>query len=531
MGHARDRHGWCVRRRNRLIALLAAAVLCVPLAACTGGGARSTTSPSSGRPGGTSAAPTADWVRVENAKPGTAAWRLTAATTADAQQLTGYASAVSVAPGGSFGVYAESRLGPVTLTAYRLGWYHGAGARRIWRSALLAPANQPACTTDSLHMVRCDWHRTATVRAAGWPAGSYLLELTARGKGHYIPITVRSTLFSHRLVLVDETTTYQAYNQWGGYSLYKGPDGSFGDRAYAVSYDRPYDGNGAVKLLAFEIGPVEQAEKLGLPLAYTTSWDVDQHPAALHGASGVVSLGHDEYWTTRMRQAFTAARDSGSNIAFLGANALYWRVRFADHGRVMIGYKSAALDPLKDSPSTTAPWRQDPYPDPENSLTGQLYECFPATGPFVVIDPSFYLFRGTGVRVGSSFPGLAGDETDRAYPIAGTPKNLQVVAHSPVQCGPQLRTFADLTYYTAPSGAGVLDTGSMLWTIAVRGTSALHGTTHASVAFARTVTDNLLRAMAAGPMGRAHPAMPNLAALHPSASTANGTGGLVTPPG
>jgi hypothetical protein len=434
---------------------------------------------------------------------------------------------VSVSPGGSFGVYADSHLGPVTLTAYRLGWYHGTGARQVWRSRPLTPSKQPACTTNSLRMVSCKWRRTATVRTAGWLPGSYLLVLTAGGKGHYIPITVRSADFAHRLVLVSETTTYQAYNQWGGYSLYKGPDDSFGDRAYEVSYDRPYDGNGAVKLLAFEIGPIQQAEKLGLPLAYTTSWDIDQHPGALQGASGVMSLGHDEYWTTGMRQAFTEARDSASNIAFLGANAVYWRVRFADAGRVMVGYKSAALDPLKNSRSTTAQWRQDPHPDAENSLTGQLYECFPGNGPFVVTDPSFFLFRGTGVRAGSSFPGLAGDEIDRAYPITGTPKTLEVVAHSPQQCGPQLRTFSDMTYYTVSSGAGVVDTGSMLWTIAVRGTSLRHGTTTASVLFARTVTDNLLRAMAGRPMGRHHPAVPDLAALHASASTASGTGGAV----
>lgn len=84
-----------------------------------------------------------------------------------------------------------------------------------------------------------------------------------------------------------------------------------------------------------------------------------------------------------------------------------------------------------------------------------------------------------------------------------------------------------MTYYTVRSGAGVVDTGSMLWTIAVRGTSARHGTTPASVTFARAVTDNLLRAMVAGPMGRTHPAVANLATVHASASTATGTGGPV----
>ena len=100
-----------------------------------------------------------------------------------------------------------------------------------------------SCRADPAHLGHCSgyrlrfpkphgrsWRRTTTVRATGWLPGSYLVELTAGGKGHYIPLTVRSPGFAYRLVLVSETTTYQAYNQWGGYSLYQGPGGSFGDR-------------------------------------------------------------------------------------------------------------------------------------------------------------------------------------------------------------------------------------------------------------------------------------------------------------
>ena len=72
------------------------------------------------------------------------------------------------------------------------------------------------------------------------------------------------------------------------------------------------------------------AESLGLDLAYTTSVDVHEDPASILGASGVVSLGHDEYWTVPTRRAVEGARDSGSNLAFLGANACYWRVRLED---------------------------------------------------------------------------------------------------------------------------------------------------------------------------------------------------------
>ncbi len=116
---------------------------------------------------------------------------------------------------------------------------------------------------------------------------------------------------------------------------------------------------------------------------------------------------------------------------------------------------------------------------------------------------------------------------DRAYPIAGTPADLQVVAHSPVTCGPGRRTFSDATYYTVPSGAGVFDTGSMEWVAALRGPDSKHSLQAPAVAFARTVTLNLLRAMAAGPLGSHHPARGDLATVGASTATSTGTGGRV----
>ena len=172
---------------------------------------------------------------------------------------------------------------------------------------------------------------------AGWPEGNYLMHLSAGGRGRYVPMTVRSETTAGRLVLVGAVASHQAYNQWGGYSLYKGKDGSLATRAHAVSFDRPYDGDGAPKFNSHEAGPVRLAESLGLDLAYVTSWDLHSEPGLLTGARGVVSLGHDEYWTVPMRRAVETARDAGTNVAFLGANTCYWRVRFDKGGRLLTG--------------------------------------------------------------------------------------------------------------------------------------------------------------------------------------------------
>ncbi|MEW1954916.1 N,N-dimethylformamidase beta subunit family domain-containing protein [Terrabacter sp. NPDC080008] len=527
-------------RPTRRSVLAGASVLV--LGACTSGGttagsgesgspsAKGSASATKGSPSSSAATGGPGWVRAENARPGTTDWRIDAAHLAAETDLAGYCDTVSVLPGDSFGLHLSSALGPVTVRAFRLGHYGGKGAREVWSARSVKATRQPAPTTDALHTVRCAWPQTLRVPTDGWPEGSYLLRLDAGGKARYVPVVVRSRTTAGRLVLVSAVACHQAYNQWGGYSLYKGPDKSFGTRAHAVSFDRPFDKNGAPLVIAYEQGPIAVAEGLDstdLDLAYVTSLDLHREPGLLAGARGVVSPGHDEYWTVPMRRHVEAARHAGTNLAFLGANACYWRARFSGDGRVLTCFKDAGLDPVHSSPETTAQWRQAPHPDPENSLTGMLYEAFPAEADLVVHDPGFFLLAGTGARQGDRYAGLVGTEIDRAYPVAGTPANLQVVAHSAV---PQYRkpdTHSDLTYYSTPSGAGVLAVGTLAWTAGLRGAHTRPAIDERAATFARTVTANLFTAMAQGPMGRSHPARSNLAGIGASASTSTGTGGPV----
>jgi hypothetical protein len=471
-------------------------------------------------------------IRAENAKPGTTAWQLPNSRLAGETELAGYADRVSARSGESFRLFVSSSDGNFTVRAFRIGWYGGKGGRLLWSSPTIPGRPQAAPTLAPGRMVTTKWQPSLTVPTTGWPAGTYLLLLTAaNGKHKYVPITIRSESTKDAVVIVNAVATYQAYNAWGGYSLYNGPGNSFATRSSRVSFDRPYDGDGAHLVFKSEHALITLAERAGVPLAYLTSRDLDADPRALAGARGVISPGHDEYWSTGMRAAMTKARDTGTNLAFVGANAVYWRVRFEPGllgaGRVMAGYKSAVTDPVKNRPDTTVKWRSAPFSNPENSLTGLLYECFPAAGSFVVQRPDFFLFAGTGAKQGSSYPGLVGTEIDRAYPIAGTPANLEVVAHSPATCGPGRHTFSDATYYTTRSGAGVFATGSMDWLRALRGLDAKHGINATTVAFAKKVTTNLVTAMAEGPLGRHHPASANLASVGDSSSTSTGTGGPV----
>lgn len=511
----------------RLAATAATAAVLALLASCTATpGAPTASAPASTASAG---APTPTPTVAENARPGTTEWRLPDAEVAGERDLGGYTDRVSALAGEPVGLYLTSSLGPVTVQAYRIGDYGGTGGRLVWTSDALPATHQPDPVTEADHHATTHWTKTTDLPTADWPDGAYLLKLSAGGKGKYVPFVVRTPSASGRVVLVSAVTTFQAYNQWGGWSLY----GGIGDvRAGRVSFDRPQTGNGAPWFMADELPVIQLAESLGIPLAYTTNVDLDRDTDALAGATGVVSQGHDEYWTLAMRERVTKARDAGTDVAFLGANALYWRVRLTDgtlgDRRTLVGYKDANLDPRKDAADTTVKWRSSPQPNPENSLVGMLYECFPAYGPFVVQTPDSFLFAGTGVSKGTAIPGVMGTEVDRVYPLASNPSTLQVVGHSPVQCGGSKKaTYADTTYYTTDAGSFVFAAGSQDWVHTLWGIQPKKRVDQTSIDFVTKVTSNLLREMAK-PLGEKPPAAtPNVAELNPVASTSTGTGGKV----
>ena len=471
-------------------------------------------------------------VAAENAKPGSTAWTIAPSAAGPLEAIQGYADRISVTSGENFRLFISTTSPQFTATAYRMGYYGGAGAREVWQSPHIRGTLQTAQTFDpSTRTVECDWRPSLTVPTNGWPEGDYLIKLVALdGNGQrYVPITVRSTWTVGRVVLVAGVTTWQAYNGWGGYSLYGGPKGH-SQRSYAVSFDRPYldygPQNGAGLYLPFDQGLVMFAEQHGLPVAYETDLELETRPG-LFGGSGtsqgpaaIVSDAHDEYYSPQMRDTLTAARDSGVNLAFLGANAIYRHIRWASTqlgaDRLVICYKAALPDPMYGIAKTltTQNWRDDPFPRPENALTGAYYQCNPADAAYVVYDPGNWIFAGTGAVKGSAFPGLVWPEYDRVVDIPTTPHPIEVLSHSPLTCGHQ-SSYQESAYYTVRSGAGVFDAGTMQWVCALEAQLCTQVAVPAgSEAFVRQVTLNLLRTFAQGPAGRVHPAIDNTAADH-----------------
>ncbi len=508
-----------VRRRRFLGAAAAAGAGAVGLGALTGCDASSGSTPAGpgdqagpGGAAGTASAAPLTVQQLEQARPGNADWRL--GRTGPQQAVEGYTDQVSVERGERFALHASTTAPGLTVSAYRVGWYGGAQARLVWRSGRIAGRLQPTASPDgSTRTVSTAWEPTLSIDTADWPEGAYLLRLDAENGCHrYVPMVVRSTSAAGCTLVMHGAATWQAYNVWGGHSLYQGESGSYASRSLAVSFDRPYDGTGAEKFLVYERALVVLAERLGIPLAYTTGIDVHRQPEVLRGASALLSLGHDEYWTPQQRAAVTAVRDAGTNIAFLGANTCFRRIRIEDGARTVVCYKTDYRDdPLygRDDAAVTTDFRAEPSPDPESSLTGVLYEGYPTDAPYLVHAADHWLYAGTGVKAGEAFPHLVGVEYDRVTPGEPTPRPIEILAHSPLVCEGR-PSHSDSAYYTVPSGAGVFASGTMRWVEGLMAGTHDDGGDHRmdarTAAFVTRTTENLLTAFAQGPAARHRPA-------------------------
>ena len=363
-------------------------------------------------------------------------------------------------PGEEITLYASTTARSFTVSAFRMGWYHGDQARLVWQSATVPGRRQsPASLTsrdqhgaDRLGAVADHSHGRLAGRAptcCGW---------TPRpGAQRFVPVTVRSASTAGKMVIKNSTATWQAYNTWGGYDLYNGPGGvsDYNNRSLAVSLDRPYDLNGASVFLCPRAQRSSSSPSAWACRSPTSpAWTSPTDPHLLDGASALFSLGHDEYWSPPERANVTAARDAGVNLAFLGANCCFRRTRLASTKlggqRLVICYKTSyPQDPMygKDNALVTSDCREPPDPDPESSLTGTLYESNPTDADYVVASPDAWMFAGTGVQKGTSFPGLVGIEYDRVNPDSPVERPIEVLSHSPLTCR-GMNSYSDSAYYT-----------------------------------------------------------------------------------
>ncbi|HEX2055734.1 MAG TPA: N,N-dimethylformamidase beta subunit family domain-containing protein, partial [Nitrospiraceae bacterium] len=294
-------------------------------------------------------------VQRENSRPGMWDWRLS--KPAMNREIEGYASRTSINRGEPISLFVHTIEPSYRIEVYRMGWYGGAGARLVAGPIVREGTLQPMPVMDPrTGLVECAWRDPYVLRTGGgtdheeWVSGVYLAKLTgtASGAQAYIIFVVRDDGRRSALLFQSSVTTYQAYNNWGGKSLYD--FNSMGGRAFAVSFNRPYArssnpaaayGNGAGDFITnnavpptdasspagWEYNMVRWLEREGYDVTYSTNIDTHADSRLLEGHRAWLSVGHDEYWTWQMRTHVEAARGRGVNLAFFSGNVCYWQIR------------------------------------------------------------------------------------------------------------------------------------------------------------------------------------------------------------
>jgi hypothetical protein len=443
-------------------------------------------------------------IYLENLNPGTTNWKL---VNRGSGEIAGYASATSINKGESLDIKVSlGQAGQFTIDVYRLGYYGGTGGRLMVSSGPMNGTTQPACTLDpDTRMVECNWSTSYVVQVGNdWTSGLYVGKLTdlATNKIAHVWFVVRNDNSTADILFQSAVSTVMGYSTTGNYSLY-----SFnslnGQRAFKVSYDRPYSQATSQESYEFdtplrwEYNMVRWLESQGYDVTYTDNMEVHTNGQKLLNHKVFLSVGHDEYWSKEMYDAVETARDAGVNIGFFSANTCYWRVRFENStlaagqvkpNRVMACYKQDwALDPVvqqQGASAATNKFRSFQNQRPENGLLGIMYgsdtpHLFGGYN-YIVTNSSDPYYANTGLQNGDQLALLVGYEWDFVVNNGSTPAGLVILSESTVVPANLLPTFdeppgevtlppdqdftkANSTRYTAASGAKVFACGTNQW--------------------------------------------------------------------
>src|SRR3989475_25538 len=324
---------------------------------------------------------------LENQQPGSNDWFWSKVGDDATGQIKGYASATSVLQNQSITLYVTVNPAQTyTIDFYRMGWYAGLGGRLRLHVGPLDGVPQPPCNSDpTTGLLECNWAPNYTLTIpSDWTSGVYAAKLTnAQGYQNYVTFVVRDGRPAPFLYQWSVATD-QAYNNYPndgrtgkslyGFNSYGANTVSGNTSAVKVSFDRPMADQGFGAFIRWEINLVRWLERSGYDVTYSSDIDTHVNGGELKNHKAFLSVGHDEYWSKEMFDAAEAARDTGVNLAFFGANQVYTQVRFEPSAagvanRVMVCYRDPTLDPVY-GPTTTTDWRSPPLNRPEQTLMG-----------------------------------------------------------------------------------------------------------------------------------------------------------------
>jgi hypothetical protein len=433
---------------------------------------------------------------------------------AGSPNIQGFATDISVNAGQPvfFKISTDAILYRIDI--YRLGYYQGDGARLVASILPLGslPQPQPPCLTDSsTGLTDCgNWTISASWAVpSDATSGIYFARLMRLDTGEASPIifVVRNDSSNSDILVQTSDTTWHAYNDYGGNSLYVGnPMG----HAYKVSYNRPFNvPNMYTWFFSAEYPMVRWLEANGYDVSYFTGVDTDRNGNLIAQHQVFMSVGHDEYWSGGQRGNVEVARAAGVNLTFFSGNEIFWKTRWASSidgtntpYRTLVCYKESEqnhpFDPA-DPPTWTGMWRDrrfSPPADggkPENALSGTISRVNAFRRDAITVpqaDGRMRFWRNTSIaalgpgQMATLPVGVLGYEWDvdddngfrpaGLFPLSTTTLPVSTYLLDNYAMGNAIATH-HLTLYRASSRALVFGAGTMYWAWGLDGIHAIPG--------------------------------------------------------
>jgi len=391
-------------------------------------------------------------IEAENAKPGTTDWlldkpRIDPESRYRCPWIEGFGSHASIRAGETLQVFVStSPAADFTLDIYRLGYYGGKGGRLMRRVGPLQSQTQKDPPIGRRRVRVCRWPVAAELTVPeDWLSGVYVGKLTSAAEGwqSYVIFIVRDDRPADLLFQCSDFT-WQAYNRWPSqFSLYDdGENQWYWGGESRVSFHRPYGkycqildqplSTGSGEFFLWEFPFVHWLEQRGYDVSYMSNLDTHADANGLQRGRGLLSVGHDEYWTIDMFRNVQQAIAAGTSVGFFSGNAVCGRVEddASDRSFRRVGVfgppgGTREFVHVQDLP------RRRPY---ANELVG-AHSTGPVTGgaDWVCTNPDHWVYKGTGMKQGDTIPGIIGWEW-HGDPAAID--GLEVVASGPTQNAP-----------------------------------------------------------------------------------------------
>jgi hypothetical protein len=403
-------------------------------------------------------------------------------------QADGYMSSFSVAQGEKLLFYISTSNQKFDLIIFKLGLIK----KEVLTLPALSGGIQPI--TDSSFINGCNWKASAEITIPlTWASGVYEADFPSADTMKKLIFIVREKdLGKHsKIVICLTANTWQAYNNWGGRSLYD--FNSYSQTASVkISFNRPLADSNTNNYFRWADKLVIWLELKHIDAEFCVNTDLDRDPRFLSHYKVYVPVGHDEYWSKPERNAVETFVNFGGRIICLSGNTCWWQVRFEDSLQTMVCYRDTSIDPMYPMHDSivTMNWSRSPINDPPNSLFGVSFEhggfindkgIFPQIlgyGGYTIFNALHWIYEGTGAKDGDVIgaqDAIAGYEADGAlydwhggFPyVTGedkTPKNFSILGISPAASSANLLTgHATMGCYTTSSGGAVFNGGSTDW--------------------------------------------------------------------